>query len=764
MVQLFLFLSVCLGLAVVTHMRLAARALPVPAVTVSEPGARVQKTPATVLQVTALPDFRGRGWRLDACLLDPSGGFPAGRKLCLWLPAVAYHDLRLPRVGDTLRIRDAPKPYRPPRHPFLMTPSDRLTPYRRVAFLRLDDWQRLENHGDSGRYPVRRLLDGARRWVHCRIIAAGREHPAAAGVLAALLVGTRDALPPETQAVFADLGVSHLLAISGLHVGLVAGFVFFLVARCALLLPGGRLVRGAAPPAALVAIPCCWAFVAWTGAALPAVRAGIMATCLLAAVWLDRGDDPWSALLLAVAIIMVCWPESLFRPSFRMSVAAVVGILLFMRNYDRLLPSGSSWRGGWRRRLALSAGVSTAAWLATAPWAASAFHCLALWAIPVNILLVPIFSLTVLPVALGSLLLLPLPPLYDLLVGFLAAVLDHVLAAAGQVLGLLPHPVFSVGALSASWIMFYYILLVALGGLLCRCRKALFTMLAGVAVAGLAVDHGIAWRQAQNRDRLEIACFIGGSRQAAVVHLPDGGGNILFNGGTWPRQDFSLAHQVIAPYLYRRHVRRIDAIVLPTPQDGMVGGLDRLVREFAVPEVWYNGIWTGYPPFRSFYDHSRDIGVRWRVLARGARVRQFGAVQIEPLLPDRNQPVAGMSWRDACRQRAVSVGIGFGTARVILWGGAGDPGPADVIIAARTPDESWPLATLKHGRVRVLVAPDVPRKVAASGAMCWSTRRDGFLLLELGRGGELTLNGQPLEGKNIPVVTGAGIDYHAASG
>ncbi|MBN2231885.1 MAG: ComEC/Rec2 family competence protein [Deltaproteobacteria bacterium] len=757
-IQVFLFLLVCLGIAASVHVRLGARAAPasatVPAVVSAAGGeaadtagdaasGRVAPSPV-ILRVAGLLEFRGRGWQVSGHLMAPAGGFPAGRQVSLLLPAVSYHDPRLPYVGDMLRCRVPPEPCRPPRHPFLETLYDRVAPSRQLAFLRVNDWEQVENLGDSGCRSRLRQLDRCRRLVHERIMTAGSEHPAAAGVLVALVVGTRDTLPAATGEVFADLGVFHLLAISGLHVGLVTGFVFFFVSRLALLLPAHRLIRGAAPVAAAAAIPICWAFVVWTGAGLPAMRAGIMATCLLVAVWWDRTDDPWSALLLAVAIILALWPESLFRPSFQMSVSAVAGILLLMRNYDRLLPPGSGWKSGCRRRVMQCAGVSAAAWLATAPWAAAAFQRLAPWSIPANLFMVPVFSLAVLPAALAALLLLPAPPLYDLLVGFLAMVLDLLLAGAALVRDHLPGAVIPVGNVSGLRIALYYLLLIAIGGLAGRRRPLIFAVLAAGAAIGLGIDFGVAAMGAGNApERLEIACFVGGSQQAAVVRLP-GDGSLLLNGGGWPGRDFSPARQVIAPYLRRQGVVRLDAIVLPSPQDGMVADLDRLVREFAVAEVWYNGIWTGYPPFRSFYDSSRAAGVRWRVMGRGARVRQCGVAVVEPLLPDRDCTVSGLSWRDACRQRAVSIGIDYGVVRVVLWGGAGDPGPADVVIATRTPDEPWWRRYADRRAVRLLVAPDVPPAAAAmADTKYWSTRRHGFLELRIGSDGALTLNGRP---------------------
>ena len=253
------------------------------------------------------------------------------------------------------------------------------------------------------------------RWARVRHAAAvqlrtGAPDAHTGGLAAALLVGERGAVAPETVAAWRDAGLAHLLAISGLHMGLLAGFAFFLVRAGLALVPFIALRWPIKKVAAAVALLVGGIYLALTGAPVPTQRAFIMVGLAFLAVMLDR--DPIGMRLVGIAAILVLlWqPESLVGPSFQMSFAAVVALVGF---YEA---TRERWRsiGRGRSRLGriglyfLGVLVTTViAGLATAPYAIAQFGRVADYGVVANMVAVPVTALWVMPWGLVALLSLP---------------------------------------------------------------------------------------------------------------------------------------------------------------------------------------------------------------------------------------------------------------------------------------------------------------------------------------------------------------------
>ncbi len=168
--------------------------------------------------------------------------------------------------------------------------------------------------------------------------------PGTAGaVAAALITGDRSAIPEETIEAMRDSGLAHLLAISGLHVGLVAAILFF----------GIRLVLALVEPVALrlsikkIAAGCAFAgafaYLLMSGATVPTQRAFVMTGIVLAAVLLDRTAISLRLVAWAAMLVLLLQPESLMGPSFQMSFAAVLSLVAA---YEGLRGPLRRWRAG----------------------------------------------------------------------------------------------------------------------------------------------------------------------------------------------------------------------------------------------------------------------------------------------------------------------------------------------------------------------------------------------------------------------------------
>ena len=176
-------------------------------------------------------------------------------------------------------------------------------------------------------------------------------------VAAALIMGKRDLLGTEVRSAYADTGAIHVLAVSGLHVGIMALLVMQVLGW---LLPRGRAafaVRSAVTVAAV------WYFALVTGLSPSVQRAALMVTVVLVGKSLHRRNSIYNLLAIAALAMLVVEPKQLFQVGFQLSFAAVLGIALFARRIQRLLPLPGRWRMLWD-----AVSVSTAAQLGTLPF------------------------------------------------------------------------------------------------------------------------------------------------------------------------------------------------------------------------------------------------------------------------------------------------------------------------------------------------------------------------------------------------------------
>jgi competence protein ComEC len=203
-------------------------------------------------------------------------------------------------------------------------------------------------------------------------------------------------------------GMAHLLAISGLHLGLVAGTVFF----------AGRIVLALIPPLALrwptkkiaasLALGTALVYLLLTGATVPTQRAFIMTALMLVAVMLDR--NPFSMRLVAwsALLVLMLQPESLLGPSFQMSFAAVIALIAVYETGVGRPPAGAAGLD-WRLLMYVAGVVLTTiiASTATAPFAIFHFSRLPTFSILANVLAVPLTAFWIMPLGLLAMLLMP---------------------------------------------------------------------------------------------------------------------------------------------------------------------------------------------------------------------------------------------------------------------------------------------------------------------------------------------------------------------
>jgi competence protein ComEC len=291
-----------------------------------------------------------------------------------------------------------------------------------------------------------------------------------AGFSAALIIGERSGIPAETQTALQISGLAHILAISGLHMSLMAGSVFWLLRAGLALIPGLALNYPIKKWAACGTLLAGLAYLSISGWSVATQRAYVMLAVMCLAVVLDRPAITMRNLALAGIIILLATPEAVLTASFQMSFLAVMGLIAF---YEAV--------SGWRReqlqhvwphslpgRIAMSLALSILAVAATTIVASvftslpAAYHFnrVAPYSLLANLLALPIVSTIVMPAAVIAVAAMPvglevLPlKVMGLGIGWVAAIAHRVadLPGAGFLVPGMPTLAALVIASGAAWL------------------------------------------------------------------------------------------------------------------------------------------------------------------------------------------------------------------------------------------------------------------------------------------------------------------------
>jgi competence protein ComEC len=265
---------------------------------------------------------------------------------------------------------------------------------------------RIEGGAPASRFDL--WLIDLRQTVNDRIVAC-IDGPAGA-MASALLTGQRTAIPESDMQAMRDSGLAHLIAISGLNIGLVAGIVFFAV-RSLLALAGPVALRFPIKKwAAVAALFATLGYTLLAGQSAPTERSFLMTAIVLLGVMLDRTALSMRLIAWAAAVLLLFNPEYLLGVSFQLSFAATLALIaVYEALRGRLAPmrDGLGW---WQRGGIYLAGVlltSVVAGLATAPYVVFHFGRFAIYGVAANMIAVPLTGFWIMPWGLLAFALMP---------------------------------------------------------------------------------------------------------------------------------------------------------------------------------------------------------------------------------------------------------------------------------------------------------------------------------------------------------------------
>ncbi len=401
--------------------------------------------------------------------------------------------------------------------------------------------------------------------------------PDLAPLVRALVIGDKQNLSREQTDLMARAGLSHLFAISGLHLGLVA-LILYGVGRCLyrrserllLFQPPGRFLP-------LLIAPLLWLYLQLTGNSLSARRAFFMALAAALLLLFARRTQPLR-ILLAAAFLMLCLaPLILFEPSFQLSFAGVSGILILVPRWQKLLRR-------LPRPLYLTAGgaaATLAATVTTLPLVLLHFHLWAPAGLLTNLPAVPLIAFGAVPVGLTGMLVSTISPAT-------AAVLFRITAWLTGTAWQIAERVENVPVLAGKTV---YLSPAGLGAIFCAVLALLLP--AGrrwhIARLGLLAGVLLPLLFCLPAPRvLSVTALSVGQGDAILLSRPDGR-HYLIDGGGFYRGSFDTGARLVGPALGRLGVRSLEAVILSHDHPDHRNGILHVLDAFTVKSFWCAG-------------------------------------------------------------------------------------------------------------------------------------------------------------------------------
>lgn len=462
---------------------------------------------------------------------------------------------------------------------------------------RLDDPQGLLMQ--AWRHPLR-LVNRWRQEIAEDIDASGVSAEAKV-FLRALTIGDQRGIQAQQYRVLNQTGTLHLLAVSGLHVTLVAGFVYVIGRMCLKRLPRASQRFVAQKWAVLISLLVGTFYCLLAGFSLPTFRAWLILLCFSIYFFRERAQAPWRAYFSSLLLVCVLQPLAVLDASFWLSFIAVAVILFLLTSRVRqrkwvavpepvprfqsrlLLAQAKQYvQADWRMQWALFIGLLPLLWILYGQFSLiSPFF---------NMLAVPFVSWLVVPPALLAIVMLPFCSLdHNVLFVFAANGMDlfWVVATwlADQAFGLWYFPGIDSRLATACLILACLLYLLPknfpgrwLGWFLML--PVVFEVLIDSDVSDLVSNVQHASQHALSTEDFDLAVLDVGQGLAVVFVTQDH--VLIYDSGPslGPQLDAGLA--VLAPYLRYQGIRGIDTLVLSHDDDDHVGGAESLLRQFTV--------------------------------------------------------------------------------------------------------------------------------------------------------------------------------------
>lgn len=387
-----------------------------------------------------------------------------------------------------------------------------------------------------------------------------------ANLMKAMILGDKSYLSIDTKNIYAESGISHVLAISGLHIATLGyGFYRFI---CLLL----SRKKGVMVTIFFLVLYCIL-----TGASVSTVRAVIMLSIILLAYFFGRTYDIYSSISTAAIILLTINPYNLWDAGFLLSFSAVIGIITLTPVFDQIYNKNDNG-------IISIFNVSLAATLGTMPVMVMNFYEVHIYSVLVNILVVPLMSIVVLFGFIG------------LVSGFFSAFLGKLCSGivfyilnfydlCCSMVKYLPFNTITIGKPKTVRLVLFIAILILIGLLVNKklnrqaIKKYIFIAICAMLILK-STDYIV-------KEPLKIVHMDIGQGDSAVVISPDRKVYVVDGGGSLRKKttDRDTGYYILKPYLKYNGISKIDCLIMTHSDRDHVGGLIELVDYFEIKNI-----------------------------------------------------------------------------------------------------------------------------------------------------------------------------------
>lgn len=457
-------------------------------------------------------------------------------------------------------------------------------------------------------------------------------------IMKALLVGERWAVPKEINERFQLAGVAHLLAVSGLHLGLVASLSFFFISWLFKMSEKLTLVVDIRRISAFITFFPLLGYTLLAGGRIPTIRAFIMVSAYLFAVLIRRERDLPSTIALAGLVILLISPASIIDAGFQLSFSAVIAIAI-------IAPALQGWRAQkqleeretprWRLKFYIVSAVITTFFiiLFTAPFTTRYFNQVSLLSPITNLIFIPLLGYLLLPVGLSACLFhYVIPSVGDILFRADFSILSFFMYLLsvfsnfswGKILAPPISVLESITAMSLS---------AALAMSFGRTNRSRgLARLAALFLFLLFLSEvGVNYLLSKAKTPMSVTYLDVGEGNSAVIVTPSRKTIFIDAGPSWG--EFDVGERIINPYLLHEQISKIDVMILTHPHEDHIGGFEWFVDNLRVGEIW-----TADVAYAEEFEKKVER-IRWkkriptRKLSASSASIIFDGIEVKPFWP-----------------------------------------------------------------------------------------------------------------------------------